>query len=224
MGRYPANTTRAKDEALSEIRQHIESRGEYPLSDKHLAIKTRLEKMWAARQGISETFKTRPQILAEHAEDCNVHFNTAVLDWQDCEKVFQQYTQIDAQVELYLTFREIKEIANEAGRMGKLDTALAAQSKAADIIQKLAPDPNKPDFNKQIPHVTALVLDPFTQALFDMCHKKMGDPDFYKRFLKLVLDIDDPLTFNFSDFMTSYTEGAEVLMIENIPPDPQGGD
>jgi hypothetical protein len=212
----PKPQPRIKDEHIEEIRQHIETRGEYPLSAPHERIYRRLESMWRVRCNTSETFKNRTQIIFEHSQDYDISEALAQKDWDDCITLYRNYTNIDPNTELYISILRYDELINEARQAGKIEAALQAMKSRAELVSKLQPDPNKPDYTKQAPQVTALVVDDFTRILFEKAHNRMGDPQFYQDFLKLVLDIDDPLTFDFKTFLDSSLKTAETIDFENI--------
>jgi hypothetical protein len=208
---YPDTTGRVQTNHLEEIQHYIESRGEYPLSPTVEAIRTRLEAMWKARTATAHTFKTRAQILKEHTTDFGIDEKQSRTDWEDCITIYRNYTNIDANTELYISLLRYDELINEAREMGKIEAALQAMKSRAEIVGKLQPDPNKPDYNKQAPRVTALVLDDFTRILFEKARQKMGDPEFYQAFLKLVLDIENPLEFDFNAFLEAETIDFETV-------------
>lgn len=208
---YPKGVTRAQTNHIEEIQHYIESRGEYTLSPIIAGIQVRLEAMWKARTATTNTFKSRVQILKEHQEDFEVSEKQARNDWDDCITIYRNYTNIDPNTELYISLLRFDELINEAREMGKIEAALQAMKSRAEIVSKLQPDPNKPDYNKQSPQVTALVLDDFTRILFEKAKSKMGDPEFYQAFLKLVLDIDNPLEFDFNAFLKAETVSFEEV-------------
>lgn len=210
----PKTQTRVKDDHIEEIRQHIDSRGEYPLSTTHERIYRRLESMWRTRCNTSETFKNRTQIVFEHSQDYDISEALAQKDWDDVITLYRNYTTIDPNTELYISILRFDELINEARQMGKIEPALQAMKSRAELVAKLQPDPNKPDYTRQAPQVTALVIDDFTRILFEKAHNRMGDPQFYQDFLKLVLDIDDPLTFDFKSFLKEAEKEAETVEYE----------
>lgn len=214
MSKYPTNVKRLKDDYLDEIRQYIESRGQYPLSDTHEKIRIRLESMWKARTATADTFKNRTQVITEHKSDFGISEQLAQLDWNDCITLYRNYSNIEPNTELYITLNRYDELINEARMMGKIEAALQALGKRAELVAKLQPDPNKPDFTKQSPQVTALILDDFTRILFQKAQAKLVNPDFYQAFLKLVLDIDNPLEFDYNAFLQAETIDFEEAVDE----------